>query len=122
MGDNSNKADYMVSDPDVLHINKRIDKLNEKFDHHNTKVVKKLGELHVDVKLMNSSTTQHKEDVESLDRIIRGNGSPGMLVRVATLEQRGSSKEKFAYLIIGCLITSCIGAIVVGIARIALNP
>jgi len=118
---NSNKADYMVTDPDVLHINKRIDSLNDKFDNHNSKIVKKLSELHVDVRLITSTKEQHKEDVENLDKIVRGNGSPGMLVRLATLEQRSSSKEKFAYLIIGCLITSCLGAVIVGIAKFALS-
>ncbi len=75
-------------------------------------VLNKLAELHADVKVIREASSRrdtaclaHNRRTDELDISLRGNGKQGILVRLNAVEQQDSSKEKFAYLIIGALVT-----------------
>ena len=78
--------------------------LTKKFDDFSEKCSKKLAELHTDVVVIKREVVR----VERLDKIVRGNGDApkGLVTRVSSLEDKGIGKEKFVYVVLGCLITS----------------
>lgn len=50
--------------------------------------------------------------IDRLDESIRGNGKPGILLRVDRLEQAARHQSKLLWMIIGAMITSISGALV----------
>lgn len=52
------------------------------------------------------------EKIDRLDESIRGNGKPGILLRVDRLEQSARQQGKWMWMIIGALATSISGALV----------
>ena len=46
--------------------------------------------------------------LDKLDESIRGNGKPGILVRLDRLEQRDAKRNKFVWLVVGALVSAII--------------
>ncbi len=46
--------------------------------------------------------------LDKLDESIRGNGKPGILVRLDRLEQKESKRNKFLWIVVGSLISAVI--------------
>lgn len=118
----SNGTEYMAEDTDVQRLHERIDEVFEKFEKSSKAVADKLTELHTDVKVIkeaskrrDASCVAHNERTDKLDVSLRGNGKDGALARLTVVEQRGSGKEKFAYLVIGALTS---GLFALGIALV----
>lgn len=102
----------MADSTDVTRLHDRIDEVLEKFEESNKVMANKLTELHTDVKVIKEAgkqrdlaCTAHNRRTDKLDVSIRGNGKEGVLVRLNAVEQRGLGKERFAYLIIGALVS-----------------
>ena len=116
------RTEHMSGDDEVTRLRKRIADLLEKFEKSNEIVARRLTELHTDVKVIKEGSkrrdlacTAHHLHTDKLDISLRGNGKEGILVRLNAMEQRGSGKERFAYTIIGALIS---GMLALGIALI----
>jgi len=52
--------------------------------------------------------TQVHTKLDKLDESIRGNGKPGILVRLDRLEQRDAKRNKFFWIVVGSLISAAI--------------
>lgn len=93
-------------------IDKRIETLFEKVEETNERV----NAVHTDVKVIKNTCQQRGENcrqtVIQLDKTIKGNGVDGLLTRVSNLEKTSGRKEKFVYLIIGCLGTAFVSLLV----------
>lgn len=50
--------------------------------------------------------------VDRLDEAIRGNGKPGILLRVDRLEQAGKRTSTLVWMVVGALVTSVSGILV----------
>lgn len=100
-----------------------IDRLHERIDEVLTKsgvMAEKLNALHTDVKVIKEAGRRrdvacitHNRRTDELDVSMRGNGKDGVLVRLRAVEQSGSGKEKFAFLVIGAFVS---GIFALGIA------
>lgn len=113
------KAKIMVEESDITRIHARIDRLGGKFDDCNHKVLESLSSVISDLKVLTKLFTErekacksHTIHTDELDTTLRGNGKKGVLARLAAIEQKDDSKEKFAYLIIGALGSGVIALIV----------
>lgn len=112
----------MPNDRDVDQLHRRIDAMTQKFDACNSDVTKKLNEIHVIVTGVKSTCDSRGKTcaakVIELDKSVRGNGKEGLTSRVASLEQKGTGKEKFAYLVIGVMGTAAVSILVTLIAHL----
>ncbi len=52
------------------------------------------------------------EKIDRLDEAIRGNGKPGLLLRVDRLEQAGRRTSTLVWMVVGALVTSVAGILV----------
>lgn len=89
-------------------------------------ILDRLAELHTDVKVIKEASSRrdaaclaHNRRTDELDISLRGNGKKGILVRLNVVEQRSSGKEKFAYLIIGALVTGLFSLGVILVVKLA---
>lgn len=105
----------MANDKDIETLHKRIDKLTSKFEKCNGEVVDKLNVIYTAVEVIKKTCeTRGKtcaRHVTELDTMVRGNGKKGILTRLEKLETTTTSKEKFAFLIIGAAVTGCVSLI-----------
>lgn len=91
---------------DAAELGKKIEVLFEKFDRFSSETSIKLNALHVDVVVIKKEL----HHIEQIDKIVRGNGG-GLVTRVTRLEDKGSGKEKWSFLVIGGLISGLIALI-----------
>jgi len=108
----------MSSGLELQQLNRRLDKLTDKFDTFSASNNEKLGELHVDVVVIKSQVTE----IDSLDKAIRGNGDKkgGLVARVGQLETDRRGKEKLAYLVIACLTSGIVSLAVTFLTKTAM--
>ena len=63
-----------------------------------------------------SSVEQHFEIIHAkldrLDEAIRGNGKPGILIRLDRLEQDATRQAKLVWLIVGATVVAAVSALV----------
>ena len=115
----------MATNTDVKRLHERIDTTLEKIEKSNRVVAEKLVELHTDIKVIkeagkrrDTACLAHHKRTHEIDVSIRGNGKEGVLVRLAGVEQRDAGKDKFAYLIIGALLSGILALIVAGVIKL----
>lgn len=112
----------MSTDHDVHTLHQRIDNLTKKTEDFNKEVVKRLSELHTDVRVIRETCKYRGATcavhVEELDQMMRGNGGPGVLTRLTTVEQKGHSKEKYAYLVIGALLSGLLSLTITLVSKL----
>lgn len=94
--------------------NGSVEVLTEKFDSFSKECTQKLSELHTDIVVIKRDVSR----VERLDKLVRGNGAKGLVTRVSSLEDKGSGKEKYAYMIIGGLVS---GLFALGVILITIH-
>jgi hypothetical protein len=57
----------------------------------------------------------HKLD--KLDEAVRGNGKPGILIRLDRLEQDAKRQAKLVWLVVGAAVTGLVSTLIMWIAR-----
>ena len=122
-GSETGNAELCMTDADLTRVHVRIDEMTKQHESDFSKLAQKLNELHTDIKVIkNISDLRGKTcgvKVESMDKLLRGNGSSGVVSRVTVTEEDikglkrlGNGKEKFAYLIIGCFATALVSCFI----------
>ena len=65
--------------------------------------------------------TRHFEAIHNkldrLDESIRGNGKPGILIRLDRLEQDAKRQAKLVWLVVGAAVTGLVSTLIMWIAR-----
>lgn len=106
----ADQQEQIVVDLNRLHA--RIDNVTKDFNEHCDIIVNKITEIHTEVKLIAQVCKSRGEVVTHLEKTIRGNSNPGLTSRVELLENTSNSKEKFGYLVIGCLGTGLVSLLI----------
>jgi hypothetical protein len=105
-----------MEDKDVTRLHARIDKLSSEFDESKGDLSEKLNVLHGDIKVLLTTCKQRGQtchhNLVQLDHTVRGNGGEGLVSRMNILENTKNDREKYSYLIIGCISTACVALLV----------
>ena len=117
--------DHVECRIDTTRVHTRIDILGSKFEKSHTALLAKLNEIITDVKVMKKTCETRKvtcaAHVEDMDKTLRGNGQEGVVARLGAVEKQGTGREKFAYLVIGVLITSVVSLALAMVTQLMTN-